>query len=48
MSIVRAYLENSLDKTTGVSKLYYMGPMFRAERPQKGRFANSIISALKF
>jgi len=36
-SVVRAYLENSLDKTLGFAKLYYMGPMFRAERPQKGR-----------
>jgi histidyl-tRNA synthetase len=36
-SVVRAYIENNLDKTRGFSKLYYMGPMFRAERPQKGR-----------
>ncbi|MFA5093576.1 MAG: histidine--tRNA ligase, partial [Candidatus Omnitrophota bacterium] len=36
-SIVRSYLENSLDKTTGFIKLYYIGPMFRLERPQKGR-----------
>jgi histidyl-tRNA synthetase len=36
-SIVRAYLENNLDKTSGFIKLYYMGPMFRAERPQKAR-----------
>ncbi|MFH0913004.1 MAG: histidine--tRNA ligase, partial [Candidatus Omnitrophota bacterium] len=36
-SIVRSYLENNLDKTAGLIKLYYMGPMFRRERPQKGR-----------
>ncbi|MDD5130608.1 MAG: histidine--tRNA ligase [Candidatus Omnitrophica bacterium] len=36
-SIVRSYLENSLEKTQGFTKLYYMGPMFRLERPQKGR-----------
>lgn len=36
-SVVRAYIENSLDKTAGFIKLYYIGPMFRAERPQKGR-----------
>lgn len=36
-SIVRAYIENNLDKTKGFVKLYYMGAMFRAERPQKGR-----------
>ncbi len=37
-SVVRAYLENNLDKTTGFIKLYYIGPMFRLERPQKGMF----------
>jgi len=36
-SIVRAYIENSLDKTASLSRLYYIGPMFRLERPQKGR-----------
>ena len=37
-SIVRAYLEHNLHKTQGFSKLFYLGPMFRAERPQAGRF----------
>ncbi len=37
-AVVRAYLEHNLDKTEGFSKLYYLGPMFRAERPQAGRF----------
>ncbi|MFA6357326.1 MAG: histidine--tRNA ligase [Candidatus Omnitrophota bacterium] len=36
-SIVRSYLENNLDKEVGFVKLYYIGPMFRLERPQKGR-----------
>jgi len=36
-SIVRAYIENSLDRKENCSKLFYMGPMFRGERPQKGR-----------
>jgi len=36
--VVRAYLENNLDKTQGFVKLFYMGPMFRSERPQAGRF----------
>ncbi|MGH7198343.1 MAG: histidine--tRNA ligase [Candidatus Omnitrophota bacterium] len=35
--VVRAYLENNFDKTQGLSKFYYMGPMFRSERPQAGR-----------
>ena len=35
--IVRAFLENSLGNEKDVTKLYYIGPMFRSERPQKGR-----------
>jgi histidyl-tRNA synthetase len=37
-SVIRAYIEHRLDQRPGVQKLYYMGPMFRRERPQKGRF----------
>jgi len=37
-SIVRAYIEKSLHTQNPVSKLYVIGPMFRYERPQKGRF----------
>ncbi len=36
-SVVRAYLENNLANEIGLAKLFYMGPMFRAERPQAGR-----------
>lgn len=36
-SCVRACLENSLLQTTG-QRLFYLGPMFRHERPQKGRY----------
>ncbi len=36
-AIVRAYLEHHLHKTIGFAKLFYAGPMFRAERPQAGR-----------
>ena len=35
--VVRAYVEAELYKIEPVRKLYYMGPMFRRERPQKGR-----------
>ncbi|HLO06188.1 MAG TPA: histidine--tRNA ligase [Terriglobales bacterium] len=36
-SVVRAYIEHKLwDR--GLSKLYYIGPQFRRERPQKGRY----------
>jgi histidyl-tRNA synthetase len=37
-SVLRAYIEHRLDQLPGVKKLYYIGPMFRRERPQKGRF----------
>jgi histidyl-tRNA synthetase len=37
-SVMRAYIEHRLDQAPGLTKLYYMGPMFRRERPQKGRF----------
>lgn len=37
-SVIRAYIEHRLDQQPGVQKLYYMGPMFRRERPQKGRY----------
>ncbi|MFZ0963294.1 MAG: histidine--tRNA ligase [Terriglobia bacterium] len=37
-SVVRAYIEHSLYNLGGVHKLYYIGPMFRRERPQKGRY----------
>ncbi len=37
-SVVRAFVEHSLDKKQGLNKLFYVGPMFRQERPQAGRF----------
>lgn len=36
--VVRAFVEHHLDQRGGTQKLFYIGPMFRAERPQKGRF----------
>jgi len=36
--VVRAYIQHSLSIQEPVSKLYYIGPMFRRERPQKGRY----------
>jgi histidyl-tRNA synthetase len=35
--VARAYIQHHLDQRGGTQKLYYIGPMFRAERPQKGR-----------
>jgi histidyl-tRNA synthetase len=37
-SVVRAYIEHGLYNEGGIHKLYYFGPMFRRERPQKGRY----------
>ncbi len=37
-SVMRAYIEHRLDQLPGVKKFYYLGPMFRRERPQKGRY----------
>lgn len=37
-SIVRAHIEHSLGRSASVNRLYYIGPMFRHERPQKGRY----------
>src|SRR3954463_15755165 len=37
-SVIRSYIEHRLDQQAGLQKLYYMGPMFRRERPQKGRY----------
>ena len=36
-SVARSYIENSMDRQGGISKLFYIGAMFRGERPQKGR-----------
>jgi histidyl-tRNA synthetase len=37
-SMVRAYIEHNLENVLPSAKLYAMGPMFRYERPQKGRY----------
>jgi histidyl-tRNA synthetase len=37
-SVIRSWIEHRLDQQPGLQKLYYMGPMFRRERPQKGRY----------
>ena len=37
-SVCRAYIEHNMNQGPQPVKLYYMGPMFRRERPQKGRY----------
>lgn len=36
--VMRAYLQHNLAQQGGVQRLFYIGPCFRAERPQKGRY----------
>jgi histidyl-tRNA synthetase len=37
-SVCRAYIEHGMQQLPQPVKLYYLGPMFRRERPQKGRY----------
>jgi histidyl-tRNA synthetase len=37
-SVVRAYIEHGMFNQPGLVKLFYIGPQFRRERPQKGRY----------
>lgn len=37
-SLVRAFVEHALEQAMAVPKVYTLGPMFRYERPQKGRY----------
>lgn len=36
-SIARSFIQNNLKAISPLNKLYYLGPLFRRERPQKGR-----------
>ncbi len=36
--VVRAYIEHKLSERPGLQRFYYIGPQFRRERPQKGRY----------
>jgi histidyl-tRNA synthetase len=37
-SVVRSFIEHQMANEPGLKRLYYIGPMFRRERPQKGRY----------
>jgi histidyl-tRNA synthetase len=37
-AVVRAFLENNLGPEGGMHRLYYLGPMYRYDRPQAGRY----------
>ena len=36
--VVRAFVEHGVDRESTITKWYYLGPQFRYERPQKGRY----------
>jgi len=36
--VMRAFIENGLHRTGGITKFWYQGPMFRYDRPQAGRY----------
>ncbi len=36
--VMRAFIQHHLEQRGGVQKLFYLGPCFRAEQPQKGRY----------
>jgi histidyl-tRNA synthetase len=36
--VVRAYVEHGMSNQAGLTRLFYIGPQFRRERPQKGRY----------
>src|SRR5215510_7212906 len=40
--VMRAYIEHQLQNEARMLKLYYIGPMFRRERPQKGRYRQHV------
>ncbi|MBP1624186.1 MAG: histidyl-tRNA synthetase [Acidobacteria bacterium] len=37
-SVVRSYVQNTMHRGGGITKLYYIGPMFRHEKKQRGRW----------
>src|SRR5262245_20425066 len=40
--VIRAYIEHQLQNESRMMKLYYIAPMFRRERPQKGRYRQHV------
>ncbi len=46
--VVRSYVENHMDKSSARTKLYYMGPMFRYDRPQAGRYRQFYQYGIEF
>ena len=45
--VIRAYIENQLYNEARMIKLYYIAPMFRRERPQKGRYRQHVQAGVE-
>jgi histidyl-tRNA synthetase len=41
-AVIRAYIEHQMHNEARMLKMYYIGPMFRRERPQKGRYRQHV------
>jgi histidyl-tRNA synthetase len=49
-STLRSYIQNNLGEQSPLTKVYYIGPMFRQERPQAGRLTelkNSVSKSIR-
>lgn len=46
--VVRSYVENHLDVLASRTKLFYLGPMFRYDRPQAGRYRQFYQYGIEF
>ncbi len=45
--VIRAYIEHQLHNEARTIKLYYIAPMFRRERPQKGRYRQHVQAGVE-
>ena len=45
--VIRAYIEHQLHNEARMIKLYYIAPMFRRERPQKGRYRQHVQAGVE-
>jgi histidyl-tRNA synthetase len=45
--VIRAYIEHQLQNEARMMKLYYIAPMFRRERPQKGRYRQHVQAGVE-
>jgi histidyl-tRNA synthetase len=46
-AVIRAYIEHQMQNEARMLKLYYIGPMFRRERPQKGRYRQHVQAGIE-